>query len=262
LCFSASLKFGKWCDYFTHEYFLRIETLGLLTPILEYSGRFPYSLCNGFFPCMNEAPFLTKNKKEILMDQTTATQYPDWLSSTLASDVTEGLGVLPGWIHELKLGSHVVGPAFIAVGSQDDNQVLKRLKTKAPPPAGYVLVVGGQSTSRTATIGNLMALEIQNLGFAGLVTDGLVRDSSELRQMEIPIWCRGVTPIASAKREQGTIGGAVAIGGALVWEGDWVIADDDGVVIWPKDNVKELLIKAREKLDLDAGRLSRLIAGI
>ena len=193
------------------------------------------------------------------MNKTTAPQYPDWLNSTLASDATEGRGVLAGWIHALNLGSHVVGPAFIAVGSHDDNQVLRRMTAEALPPASYVLVVGGQSTSRTATIGNLLALEIQNLGVVGLITDGLVRDSNEIRQQKLPVWCRGVTPIASAKRDPGVIGGTVIIGGVLVREGDWVIGDDDGIVIWPKGNIEELLKKAKEKLDIDTDRLARLM---
>lgn len=112
------------------------------------------------------------------MDKPTTIQVPEWLSSTLASDATEGKGVIAGWIRPLKMGSRVIGPAFVALGSHDDNKIIRRVAAEVSPPPGTVLVIGGQSTSRTATIGNLIALEIQNLGFAGLVTDGLVRDST------------------------------------------------------------------------------------
>ncbi|HEV7213909.1 MAG TPA: RraA family protein [Chloroflexota bacterium] len=183
--------------------------------------------------------------------------YPDWLSATLASDATAGRGVLPPWITALGPDNRVVGPAFVVHASQDDNAAVVQAAA-TPPPPGCVLVVGGQSTSRTATIGDLMALELRNLGVAGLVTDGLVRDAQEIRRLGLPVWCRGVTPTASAKRGPGLVGGAVIVGGALVRDGDLVIADGDGVVIWPAADYQELLAKAQTKLDSDNARLARL----
>jgi 4-hydroxy-4-methyl-2-oxoglutarate aldolase len=185
--------------------------------------------------------------------------YPDWLSATLASDATEGRGVLPPWIRTLWPDARVVGPAFVVQASQDDNAAVVQA-TATPPPPGCVLVVGGQSTSRSATIGGLMALEMRNLDVAALVTDGLVRDAQEIRQLALPIWCRGVTPTASAKRGPGAVGGNLLIGGALVRDGDLVIADDDGVVIWPAADYQQLLVRARAKLDSDNVRLTRLRA--
>ena len=185
--------------------------------------------------------------------------YPDWLSATLASDGSEGRGVLPPWIRVLWPDRRVVGPAFVVQASQDDNAAVVQA-VATPPPPDSVLVVGGQSTSRTATIGGLMALEIRNLRVAGLVTDGLVRDAQEIRELGLPVWCRGVTPTASNKRGPGAVGGAVLIGGALVHDGDLVIADDDGVVIWPATDCQQLLVRAREKLDSDNIRLARLRA--
>ena len=90
-------------------------------------------------------------------------EFPAWLASTLASDATEGRGVLPPWIGSLKPEARAVGPAFVALMSQDDNLSVREA-IKASPPPGSVLVVAGGSTSRTATIGGLMALEMQNAG--------------------------------------------------------------------------------------------------
>ena len=184
--------------------------------------------------------------------------YPDWLNATLASDAAEGLGVMPGFIQSLKPNSRVVGPAFTVLACQDDNSAIVRA-VAAPPPLGCVIVVAGMSTSRTATIGGLMGLEMQNLGVVGLVTNGLIRDAVELRELDLQVWCRGTTPIASAKRNPGELGIPLTIGSALVRDGDLVIADDDGVVVWPKEDIEKLLEKAKEKLDKDNARLSRLL---
>lgn len=183
--------------------------------------------------------------------------FPDWLSATLASDATDGRGVLPPSIRALWPDSRVVGPAFVVQASQDDNAAVVQAMAAAPP-VGCVLVVGGQCTSRTATIGGLMALEMHNKGVAALITDGLVRDAQEIRQLGLAVWCRGVTPTASGKRGPGAVGGAALIGGALVHDGDLMIADDDGVVVWPAVDYQQLLARAQAKLDSDNDRLARL----
>lgn len=185
--------------------------------------------------------------------------YPRWLSATLASDAAEGRGVLPSWIKALHPGCQLTGIAFVILACEDDNLAVRNAMA-GDFPQGCVLVVGGHSTSRTATIGGLMALELQQRGVAGLITDGLVRDAEELKQLRFPVWCRGTTPIASAKRNPGVLGGAISVGGALVSHGDLVIADDDGVVIWPQANYERLLARAQEKRDADDARLAQLRA--
>jgi hypothetical protein len=64
-------------------------------------------------------------------------EFPDWLASTLASDATAGRGVLPPWIGSLKPDARAVGPAFVALMSQDDNlSVREAIKSLAPARIG------------------------------------------------------------------------------------------------------------------------------
>ena len=184
-------------------------------------------------------------------------EFPAWLAATLASDATEGQGILPNTILPLRPASRVVGPARVVMMSQDDNLSVRKVM-EAPPAAGTVLVAAGGSASRTATIGGLMALEMQNVGIAGLVTDGLVRDAQEIRASGFSVWCRGVTPSASHKSGPALVGGTVSIGGTVIRDGDLVIADDDGVVIWPQERISELLTRAEAKLQQDNMRLAQL----
>ena len=184
-------------------------------------------------------------------------EFPAWLAATLASDATEGQGILPNTILPLRPASRVVGPARVVMMSQDDNLSVRKVM-EAPPAAGTVLVAAGGSASRTATIGGLMALEMQNAGIAGLVTDGLVRDAQEIRALGFSVWCRGVTPTASHKIGPALVGGTVSIGGTVIRDGDLVIADDDGVVIWPQERISELLTRAEAKLQQDNMRLAQL----
>jgi regulator of RNase E activity RraA len=157
----------------------------------------------------------------------------------------------------LRSGSRVIGPAHVVLMSRDDNLAVREALAHPPAP-GAVLVAAGGSASRTATIGGLMALEMQRAGIAGLVTDGLVRDSQEIRESGFAVWCRGVTPIASNKHGPVVNGSPVAIGGTVIRAGDLVIADDDGVVIWPQERITALLGKAEAKLQQDTARLAQL----
>lgn len=184
-------------------------------------------------------------------------EFPEWLAATLASDATEGEGVLPNFILPLQPNSRVVGPASVALMSQDDNLVMRKVM-EAPPTPGTVLVIAGGSTSRTAIIGGLLTLELQNAGIASFVTDGLIRDSQEIRQLGFGVWCRGVTPIASQKKGPARVSGSVSIGGVVIRDGDLVIADDDGVVIWPQERIDELLTRAEAKFQLDNKRMALL----
>jgi 4-hydroxy-4-methyl-2-oxoglutarate aldolase len=88
----------------------------------------------------------------------------------------------------------------------------------------------------------------------------LIRDSREVAQVGLPVWARGVTPVASVKDGPGYVGGAVTIGGFVVHDGDLVIADADGVVVWPAADVHELIAAADARRKSDDERLARLEA--
>jgi regulator of RNase E activity RraA len=66
-----------------------------------------------------------------------------------------------------------------------------------------------------------------------------------------------VTPIASRKAGTGRVGGGVTLGGVLVADGDLVVADADGVVVWPAAGVDELTGRADAKRRADDERLTR-----
>src|SRR2546428_6452434 len=134
-----------------------------------------------------------RGEREITMHE-----FADWLASTLASDASEGRGVLPPGIGSLKPDARAVGPAFVALMSQDDNMSVREAIQASPPP-GSVLVVAGGSTSRTATIGGLMGLEMQKARIGALLTGGVGRAAGALSQIrQFRRWGRGLTPGASS----------------------------------------------------------------
>ena len=187
------------------------------------------------------------------------TEIPDWLNSTLASDAAGGAGFVDG-IRPLREGQLVTGRASTVLVTEGDNQQLREA-IAAGPGEGDILVVAGSPSSTGAVIGDLMGRWIENRGFRAIIIDGRVRDVGELRTLRLQIWARGVTPIAGGKRGGGRVGGPVEIAGVSIAPGDLIVADDDGVVVWPAARIDELLGKAAERLRSDQERLAVLAGG-
>jgi len=179
---------------------------------------------------------------------------PDWLSSTLAADGAAGQGALPYWIRALSPAATVAGPALVVTLGRDDNTPMRAVPG-AVTAAGTILVVGGASESRTAVLGDLVAADLLAAGIVGVVTDGLIRDSRAVAELGLAVWARGVTPVASRKDGAGTIGGQVSIGDVAVHDGDLVVADADGVVVWPAGRYDEFLAAADAKRRQDESRV-------
>jgi regulator of RNase E activity RraA len=175
------------------------------------------------------------------------------LSSTLAADGAGGAGALPPWIGALSPEATVAGPALVVTVGRDDNSPMRQVPSLVPSP-GAVLVVAGASESRTAILGDLVAADLVAAGVAAVVTDGLIRDSRAVARIGLPVWARGVTPVASRKDGVGGVGGSVVIAGVPVSDGDIVVADADGVVVWPAARVADLVAKADAKRQADDAR--------
>ena len=184
------------------------------------------------------------------------TELPEWLSSTLAADGAGGRGALPPWIRALSPEATVAGPALVVAVGRDDNSPMREVPARVAA-AGTVLVVAGATESSTAVLGDLVAAELLRAGVAAVVTDGLIRDSRAVAAAGLPVWARGTTPVASRKDGVGHVGGQVVIGGVPVADGDLVVADADGVVVWPSAAVAENLARADAKRVADEERAAR-----
>ena len=119
----------------------------------------------------------------------------------------------------------------------EDNSFLKdahdsaALVGTAQGQQGCVLVVDGGASLRRALVGgNLAAAAVKN-GWVGMVVNGCVRDVAELNQADVGVRALGLNPMPTAKRGEGESDVAVQIQGVWVRPGDWLVADEDGVVL-------------------------------
>jgi len=174
------------------------------------------------------------------------------------ADADKALRVMDAGIRAVKPGAKLVGPARSVRCHEDFLAVIRGLDAAQ---AGDVLVVdtGG---SRRAVVGELFSLEAARRGLAGIIVDGLVRDVRTLRELDLPVYARGLCPTSGTVRDLGKIGCTIVCGGVSVAPGDIVVADDDGVVVASEEHFIKILPAAREVERREAIVRERIAHGV
>ncbi len=127
--------------------------------------------------------------------------------------------------------AHFGGPV-VTVKCFEDNTVVKAVLET--PGEGRVLVVDGGGSLRRALVGGNIAAAAARNGWAGVVIDGCVRDLAELNARDVGIRALGLMPLPTERRGEGQRDLPVQIQGVTVSPGDWLYADDDGIVVMPE----------------------------
>lgn len=147
--------------------------------------------------------------------------------------------------HEMRCWSafnRMAGPAFtLRVHTADILMVGKAL---SECPKDHVLVIDGQGELNTALWGAITTAAAQLKGLAGVIIDGAIRDSEQIARAHIPVFARAVVPNAGGAEYRGEIGVPIQCGGAVVTPGDWVVSDQDGVVVVPIDRLEQTITVA------------------
>ena len=117
----------------------------------------------------------------------------------------------------------------VTVKCFEDNSLVKAAVDS--PGAGRVLVVDGGASLRRALLGGNLGAAAAKNGWAGVVIDGCVRDVAELAQCHTGIRALAAMPLPTEKRGEGQSGIAIQIQGVCVRPGDWLYADEDGMVV-------------------------------
>ncbi|HYB21283.1 MAG TPA: RraA family protein [Thermodesulfobacteriota bacterium] len=185
----------------------------------------------------------------------------DGLTPTL-SDILDSMGIvgaIPGSVLRPVLsGKKIAGPAVtlkyvperLAPAQSFQEKAKAKLAERdayALTEPGDVVVIDGGSRGDISAMGGLSTLMAKKYGLAGNIVDCGVRDVGEMRNLDYPVWSRGVTPITGKFRfEALEVNGPVVCAGVSVHPGDLVVADDTGVVIIPQRVIHEVVQRAIE----------------
>jgi 4-hydroxy-4-methyl-2-oxoglutarate aldolase len=175
------------------------------------------------------------------------------------ADVAGRRGALHGRITALRPRMRLAGPAFTVDVRPGDNLMIHAAMALAKP--GDVLVIDGKADQTAALMGAIMMNACKQLGLAGVVIDGAVRDCLELDELDFPVFSVGANPNGPTKNVAGRIGHPISCGGVTVNPGDFIIGDCDGVVVVEQDKLAALLPLAAKKTADEAKRIAQIKQG-
>jgi 4-hydroxy-4-methyl-2-oxoglutarate aldolase len=165
-----------------------------------------------------------------------------------------GAGLAPVW-----RGARVAGPARPVRCAAGDN--LEVHLAVAAAGSGEVLVVAVDGEPERGWWGEVLTVAAMSRGVAGLVIDACVRDTAAIATRQFPVWSAGIALPGAVKVTRGTSDAPIEIRGATVAPGDWVVADEDGVVAVDADRLDDVRTAGRDRADRESQMFEELLRG-
>jgi len=144
------------------------------------------------------------------------------------SDSDGAFRVLPPLFRDFGGLTRFAGPVSTVQCLDDNSRVREAVNS---PGQGRVLVVDGAGSLRRSLVGGNLGKAAQDNGWAGVLVYGAVRDAAELRACQVGIRAMALMPLPTDRRDQGLRDVPVQIEGVWVRPGDWLYADEDGIVV-------------------------------
>ena len=172
----------------------------------------------------------------------------DMLTRVSAANVSDALhrtGDIPG-MRPLGPGLKLVGPALTVRTYPGDWCKPVEAIDEAQPGDVIVVDAGGVLP---AVWGELATHSAIQKGVAGVVIYGAARDTGDIRALGFPLFSTLVSPTAGEAKGFGEIGVPIRVAGVRVAPGDWIVGDDDGVCVIPKEKAVEFTNRAMDVLE-------------
>jgi len=168
------------------------------------------------------------------------------IPSSNIGDIANRLFCTNGDLHALN-DRPLLGTAYTVKVPAGDNLMIHLALDLAQE--GDILVIDGAGATERSLFGEMMLLYAQKKGLGGIVIDGAVRDLDFCRRAEIPVYAKAATPQGPYKNGPGEINVPVCCAGQVVFPGDILVGDTDGIVVVHPEQAPELAKLARAKME-------------
>ncbi|HYI50324.1 MAG TPA: 4-carboxy-4-hydroxy-2-oxoadipate aldolase/oxaloacetate decarboxylase [Microbacterium sp.] len=168
-------------------------------------------------------------------------------------------GLVGPTLRPIQKGGRMAGSAVTVLCAPGDNLMIHAAVEQCRE--GDVLVVTTTAPSLDGSFGELFATALRYRGVRGLVTTGGVRDVADLRAMGFPVWSTAVNAQGTVKATPGSVNVPITVGAVTVHPGDVIVADDDGVLCVPRDDVETALKASEARVEKEAASRAAYQAG-
>jgi len=196
-----------------------------------------------------------KTSKEIVKEYSTIEE-----SASVNESLTNKDGALASSLKPIWPEIRMCGVALTVQCGIGDNVMLHKAISMTQP-GDVLMVTNGDYDEAGGMFGGMMAASLKARGAAGLVIEGACRDTILIKELEFPVFSRNISIKATTKLCPGKINHPIVIGGVLVYPGDLVFGDNDGVVVVHREQAEEILVIAKKREKKEADLLQKILKG-
>ncbi|MBI4399347.1 orotidine 5'-phosphate decarboxylase [Candidatus Micrarchaeota archaeon] len=161
------------------------------------------------------------------------------------SDALQKKGEMGG-IMQIVPGTKLVGRAFTVRTAPGD--WAKPVEAIEQASQGDIIVIDAHGSEK-AVWGELATWSCIKRKLAGVVIDGAIRDVDEIRKLKFPAFAKSITPTAGEPKGFGELGIEITCGGTNVRQGDYIVADENGVIVIPQEIALEIARRAKDVME-------------
>ncbi|GAC1456079.1 MAG: 4-carboxy-4-hydroxy-2-oxoadipate aldolase/oxaloacetate decarboxylase [Vulcanimicrobiaceae bacterium] len=168
-------------------------------------------------------------------------------------------GLMASYLRPVYPGASIAGNAVTVTVAPGDNTMIHVVVELCRE--GDVVVVVPTSPCEDGYFGDLFGGALKARGVRGTIIEAGCRDIRTLHAMEFPVWSKAVFAQGTVKETLGDINLPIVCGGRLVRPGDTIVADDDGVLVVPRERIDEVLDASLARINKEDVNRRRFAAG-
>lgn len=198
--------------------------------------------------------------KKLKIDKDLVDKFKNYSTSNISDCMNRFFCVAAGirMINQIE-GLKMIGVALTVKTRSVDNLMVHKAIDIAEP--GDVIAIDASGDTNSAILGEIMTKMAILKNLSGFLIDGCIRDYAQIKNLNFPIFAKGINPKGPYKDGPGEINVPISCGGVIINPGDIIVGDEDGVVVVPIGESEEVLEKVKIKKENEDKRLKELEEG-